>query len=130
VHELRALVDAYALAVDERDATALTALFADDGILAVVGPDGVEAHRYVGRGEISAVPARLERYDSTLHLVSTHLATCKGDAGTGVAYCEAHHRTGGADAVRFIRYDDEYVRSGDGWHFACRSVRTLWIEER
>ena len=130
MQELRALVDGYAVAVDERDAAALTALFASDGVLAIVGADGVESHRYVGREAIAEVTDRLGRYDRTMHLVSTHRCRADEHGGTGVAYCEAHHRRGDADAVRFIRYDDEYVRADGRWCFGFRSVTTLWIDER
>ena len=130
MQELRALVDAYAVAVDQRDAVELTSLFVPNAFLAVVGDDGVESHRYVGVDEIAGVPARLDRYDLTLHLVSTHRCRVDGDHGTGIAYCEAHHRAGAADRVRYLRYDDEYVRLDDAWRFGSRTVTTMWMDER
>ena len=130
MQELRALVDAYALAVDERDRTDFSYLFAPDGVLVIAGADGAESHRYVGRDEIATVPDRLARYERTFHLVSTHRCRIDGDTASGVAYCEAHHRAGGHDAVRYIRYDDDYVRVDGAWRFGSRTVTTRWIEER
>ena len=124
-------MDAYAVAVDERDAAALASLFTADGVLAVVGDDGVESHRYNGREEIAVVTERLARYELTMHLVSTHRCDVAGERASGVSYCEAHHRNGGpADTVRFIRYDDRYVAADRRWYFESRSVTTLWVEER
>lgn len=130
MHDPRALVDAYAVAVDERDGAAFAELFEPDGVLIVLGPDGVESHRYAGTAALAEVPASLVRYDGTLHLVSTHRWHADGDRATGVTYCEAHHRTGEADKVRYIRYDDDYVRADDGWRIAARRVTTVWLEER
>lgn len=127
--ELRALVDGYALANDDRDGTALRALFTADAVLTVVQPDGATRRRE-GRDAIAELPLLLARYDETLHLVSTHRTSVDGDQATGVAYCEAHHRGDGADRVLFIRYDDEYVRTPEGWRFAARTVGIRWVEDR
>ena len=125
MQELRALVDGYAVAADERDAAAFRALFADDAWLDVNG------HRYEGADAIAGIPAKLARYERTLHLVSTHLVRDDG-AGrpTGVAYCEAHHLADGGDRVLHLRYDDAYVRTGAGWRFASRTLTTVREEQR
>ena len=125
---LRALVDGYALAVDERNGIALRSLFTEGGVLAVVGADG-ESHRYVGDA-IVEIADRLAVYESTLHLVSTHRCVVDGDGAGGVAYCEGHHWRDGRDRVRYIRYDDRYARADGEWRFEFRSVTTLWMEER
>lgn len=125
VQDLRALVDAYAVAADDRDGAAFGALFTDDACL-IVGD-----HRYDGRTSISSVPGRLSKYRRTLHLVSTHRVHVDGDRATGTAYCEAHHVDDDADRVLYIRYDDEYARGADaGWRFAVRAVHVLWEERR
>jgi ketosteroid isomerase-like protein len=127
---LRALVDAYAVAVDERDADAFAALFTDDALLVVADADGSERARYDGRAAIAAIPSALQRFDRTFHAVTTHHCTGDGDQVHGVTYCEAHHLDGESDWVMHIRYDDDYVRSPEGWRFATRTVRRLWTEQR
>jgi hypothetical protein len=77
-----------------------------------------------------------------------------GDRATGEVQCVAHHvtpadvttggSTGGADGgdaggtgparagtdtVWFIRYRDEYRRSGRGWRFVRRELHLQWVEE-
>jgi ketosteroid isomerase-like protein len=123
-------VDAYAIAVDDRDGEAFASLFTADAVLVVVDADGAERHRAAGRAAISAVPAGLARYDRTFHAVTTHHWVVDGDEARGVAYCEAHHLRAALDEVLFVRYDDHYVRSPDGWRFTVRTVNRLWVEHR
>ncbi|HKY65577.1 MAG TPA: nuclear transport factor 2 family protein [Acidimicrobiales bacterium] len=138
---LRALVDAYAVSVDRGDITGFLAVFTEDATLSTFEPDGSRRGAYHGHGELAAVPPALERYERTLHLVSTHLAEVApgDDAGevVGTTYCEAHHHrpadppTGGrTDRVLHIRYDDRYARRGPGWRIRAREVHVLWQEDR
>ncbi len=131
---LRALVDAYAVAVDQRDAEAFVGVFAPDGILDVLDAEGRRLGGYRGHAELAQVTERVARYHRTLHLVSTHrcVAAPAGEVA-GVAYCEAHHLTpaddgdGWDDRVLSIRYDDRYRHTIDGWAIAGREVHTLWV---
>ena len=92
---LRAQVDAYAVAVDRRDAAGFVAVFTEDATLSTYEPDGRRRGIFRGHDELAAVPAALAHYERTLHLVSTHLVEPApgGDAdeAAGTAYCEAHH---------------------------------------
>ena len=134
--QMRDLVDRYAVAVDERDGDAFTSAFTPDGTLAVYDPDDRLGRMVQGHADLAAIPASLERYRLTFHLVSTHVVTIDGDTATGIAHCEAHHLSGPppgpptTDRVRFIRYDDRYVRCGAGWLIQTREVHTRWMEER
>ena len=138
---LRALVDAYAVAVDRRDVAGFLAVFTEEATLSTYEPDGRRRGAFHGHGELAAVPPALERYERTLHLVSTHLVEPEpggdGDAAVGTAYCEAHHHappdptTGQRrDLVLFIRYHDRYARRGPGWRIRSREVHVIWQEDR
>jgi hypothetical protein len=138
---LRALVDAYAVAVDRGDVPGFLALFTPDATLATFEPDGRRRSAHHGLDELSAIPPALARYTRTLHLVSTHHveAAAGADEATGVAYCEAHHHRptdptgveeGETDKVMFIRYVDTYARRGPGWLIRAREVHVIWSEER
>lgn len=138
---LRALVDAYAVAVDRRDVPGFLALFAPDATLATFEPDGHRRSAHHGHDELAAIPPALARYERTLHLVSTHQVEpmVDGDEAVGVAYCEAHHHrppdpavgaSGGTDKVLYIRYQDRYARRGPGWQIRAREVHVVWSEER
>jgi hypothetical protein len=127
---LRALVDGYAVAVDRRDRAAFVALFAPDAVLRVRRPDGSVRGERRGADELGAVTEAIARYDETLHLVSSHRVDLDGDAASGVAYCEAHHRTGAEVLVMAIAYEDRYVRAAGGWRFAERTVGVRWTDRR
>jgi SnoaL-like domain len=141
---LRALVDAYAVAVDRRDVAGFVDLFTPDATLATFEADGSRRSAHQGQDELATIPPLLDRYERTLHLMSTHHVEDaidggpEGDEATGVAYCEAHHHrppeppgdTGATDHVLFIRYVDRYARRGPGWLIRARDVHVIWSEDR
>jgi ketosteroid isomerase-like protein len=128
--ELRALIDAYALALDERDVPALLSLFHPDAVLATHLPGEERGDPiYRGTGEIGRVMDVLARFDETMHLMHNHTVVVAGDGGraTGLVLCVAHHlyEEDGAphDLVMGIRYRDRYARDADGrWKFADRRI--------
>lgn len=130
---IRALVDGYATCVDTRDGSGFAALFTDDGRLRTfrTGRAQEATSEHVGHDALAAVPPRLDRYDTTRHVVTTHHAReAVGDEATGVTYCEAHHLTGDVDEVMAIRYLDRYRRAGHVWRIADREVHVDWVEHR
>jgi hypothetical protein len=135
--ELRELVEAYALAADSGDPTAVAELFTPSGRLVVHhDPDRSEpTGTRTGRDEITAAIATLERYRATSHLVGAHRAEVEGERATGEATGVAYHVRGdGADGpvmiVFGIRYLDDYVRHQGAWRFDERHVVVRWREER
>lgn len=126
----RELVEAYACAVDHRDAEALGALFDPDAVLTT--PSG----ELRGRTAIAGVPARhIQRYRVTHHLLGGQIlgpGTCDTEA-TGTVECTAHHvyELNGIERVyvMHIRYHDRYRRDGDGWVFTDRRLELLWDED-
>lgn len=82
----------------------------------------------------SPFPRIAQRYERTLHAVTTQVVACDGDHATGTVYCIAHHLYRDTHQHgRFpfdlthaflIRYEDEYARIGGRWVFTRRSVIT------
>ena len=130
--QLRALVDSYAAAVDERDLDAFVALFVPDAALTIRQAGTSPEFRCHGHGELTAAVAPLSQYLSTMHLMANHRCEIDGDRASGETYCLAHHlreAAGGVeDLVMMIRYGDTYARTPEGWRFARREVRILWTE--
>ena len=138
---VRELVDRYALAVDERRAAEVAALFVADGVLAVPRPPASMAPttERVGRAAIETAMASLHRYVSTLHAVVGHVVDAAPDdpehRATGTTTCIAHHVMAADDGsltntVWGLRYHDVYVTDDGTWRFARRALWVGWIEER
>src|SRR5262245_32971697 len=124
---LRDLVEAYAMAADQRDADWFSSLWLPDATLAVYDGEERRTGIYEGADAMRGVTRALGRYVRTIHLVTTHRAVVDGDGTTakGQTYCTAHHLTGSSsngaeceDLVMTIRYDDEFGLDDDGaWRF-------------
>ncbi|NQV05209.1 nuclear transport factor 2 family protein [bacterium] len=128
---LRHLVEQYAMAADRRDAALFADVFAEDGVL--ITPKG----EVRGRAELLAIPEQLDVFESTRHRVDDHSVVFPGSDGvraTGEVECVAEHRSvsGGRERVyvMYIRYHDEYVRDGSGWHIVSRRLDLLRDEHR
>jgi hypothetical protein len=135
---LRELVDAYAMAVDQRDEAWFRSLWLPDARLTTHAGDGPPQGDMQGVDAIARVTTLIARYPLTLHVVANHLCRLDGD-GTGAddravgeAYCIGHHLTPTDDGrhddyVMAIRYIDRYGRDdGGAWRFATREVRRQW----
>jgi uncharacterized protein (TIGR02246 family) len=127
--DLRALVDAYAVAVDARDRERFVGLFLPDAVMAM-GPRELEGHE----GVVKAIDMLDKHYPRSMHFVGNHDVTLDGDHATGLVYCLAHHIStrdeGSRDRFVAVHYDDRYVRTDDGWRFARRDLTIIWEEER
>jgi ketosteroid isomerase-like protein len=134
--EIRRLVDAYALAMDRRDLEAFPRLFVPDGALVVRAP-GREKPLGIFQGpgpDGVGLIARLlgDLYRATLHHITTHEATIDGDRATGTTYCLAYHVVDGADGGALetlgVRYEEEFVRTTEGWRIRVRDATRLWSQ--
>jgi hypothetical protein len=132
---IRALVDRYAFAVDERRPAEMAELFVDDGAVEIYleGRESPVA-RLSGVRQFASVTDALRVYRGTMHVVSNCLVTVAGDDARGRAYCVAHHwyAEGGdsRDEALLLRYEDRFVRTTDGWRFALREIRRRWTSRQ
>ncbi len=133
---LNRLVDAYADAVDRRDAAALIGLFTPQGRLRVQAEDGPVESCFEGAA-VADLLDTVAGYDRTFHHVGGRVfeAGGQGDGAraSGRVHCLAHHyqRTanGPVDLVMMIRYLDNYDRTVEGsWLIADRQVVIDWTE--
>jgi hypothetical protein len=131
--EIRGLVDAYAVAMDEADLETLPRLFVPDGRLIVRALDREKPLAVFGASGPDGVGliARLlhELYRATLHSITTHHVHLDGDEALGSTYCLAYHVIAG-DAVETlaVRYAERFVRTPEGWRFHTRDATRLWSQ--
>ncbi len=135
---LRRLVDLYGVHADAPDAAAFADLFLPDGTLTSHTQDGTPVVR-AGRDQIRREvvvfldPSPFER---TMHLVGNHLCTIDGERAEGLTYCSALHVIAAEDGedpqlyTDWLRYDDAYVLTADGWRFESRLIRSVARELR
>jgi uncharacterized protein (TIGR02246 family) len=127
--ELRALVERYGVAADSRDRERFGGVFTPDGVLSISGLE------LKGRDVIPSILDYLDaHYPKSMHFMGNHDVVLDGDTARGVVYCRAHHlRIQGDSAtnsVMVIRYEDQFVRSGEGWLIEHRLLSFDWEEER
>jgi len=136
-HELRSLAEQYARGVDRRDdGDGLVGLFLADATITIHDPsESTEPREIRGAERLARIPAAIQRYPKTFHMLGQSTYSIGERECTGEVYCIAHHLTpdqhGGTDYVMFIRYEDRYRRDPEGaWKFAQRRLRVDWTETR
>ena len=123
----QAIVDltiAYTWALDGRRYEELRQVFLPDAVASLGGElAGVEAI-------IQRVTAALSPLDDSQHMISNHQVRLDGDRATCRCYLQAQHvRHGVEGGDNFIvagRYEDEAVRTPDGWRIARRVLTVMW----
>jgi hypothetical protein len=94
---------------------------------------------YGALGELRGVEAvkdacrdALEPLTVAQHVNANHWADLDGDTARAGCYFRVHqHREGTPGGEHFAmggRYDDDVVRTPDGWRIARRTLRVLWAE--
>jgi hypothetical protein len=123
---LRALLQRYARAADERDGDALAALFHPDA--AVIGSSGS-----LTKDEWLATMRAPRVFPQSMHLIADPLIDL-GDEGDSadldsyaVVFQLSDPETGGADLTLGIRYQDHAVLHQGSWVFQRRRATTLWM---
>jgi ketosteroid isomerase-like protein len=123
-HEaIRQLLARYTYNGDRGRVTELAACFAADGVLEYPraqpkGPEAIAAS--LSSGE------RNPRITLVRHSISNPMIDVEGDAATARSYFTV---TSNAGPDHVGTYDDELIRTADGWRFAHRQVRVDWQAE-
>jgi hypothetical protein len=122
--ELRALVQRYSRAADERDLDALVALFHPDAT--VDGSRGLQS--IADWLEIMRAP---RTFPVSMHVLGDPLIELDGDTATldtyAVVYQLGDRDAGPADVTLGIRYLDDVTRHDGRWVFHHRVAKTLWM---
>ena len=130
----------YLFALDWQDAEAMASMFTEDGVLDWAG--GV----VTGRAEIRATAAEMLRYFGARgtaegldhsprlrHFVTNKLIRLNGDTATTLAYwfeCDNDNRNRWPYVGAYGHYEDELVRTPDGWLFTRRTIYNEMMPQR
>jgi 3-phenylpropionate/cinnamic acid dioxygenase small subunit len=118
----------YGLAVDGRDWAALAALFTPDADAYYL--DLPSCHGYQAIEDTCRVA--LTPLSATQHLISNVVVRLDGDRAESTCYLQAQHvkagTEGGDNFVIAGRYDDQLVRTPDGWRIRERRLKAMWTD--
>jgi ketosteroid isomerase-like protein len=123
--DITQLLATYAHAVDDRDFAAVAACFLPDATASYSG-------RELGPGveDIIGHIRGVENFVSTQHLFGVPKIQLDGDTATSTAHAISYlvAQSDGATTVlgRGLAYDDQLVRTTEGWRIARRVHRPLW----
>ena len=123
---IRSLVDRYSAAANRLDSSGMAAVYADDGELLALG------NPLIGRPAIEAAFAQtMGKFDVMNQICSGGVIAIDADRATGHwTVTEFSKRTDFDRLELFLgNYDDELVRTPDGWRFA-RRVLTRRLQSR
>lgn len=125
---IRDLQCCYAFAIDAGDYEQLNVIFTPDAVgdYGRAGyVTGVEAIKETCRRALSPLT-------SAQHVNSGHLAEIDGDVAVARCYLHVHlqkENTDGGDYYEMGgRYDDELVRTSDGWRIKRRKLTIFWAK--
>lgn len=128
VQALTELIFRYAYALDGRHWDQLRQLFTDDVELDYgLGPENVirGADAFVAGSR-----AALEKMDATHHMFTNQIFDIEGDRATGKYYMHAQHMKldaeGGVLHTLGGIYNDDFIRTAEGWKICRRSYRAIW----
>ncbi|MCU1376545.1 MAG: hypothetical protein JWO68_3831 [Actinomycetia bacterium] len=124
--EIAELLARYAIACDRREFDQVGQCFTEDGQATYSG-----TRLDPGRAAIVAHLQPLVDVPMTQHVVGSMSITVDGDRATATSYTTVTFvrpaEGGGHEAVhRGLSYDDQLVRTADGWKFQERFHQALW----
>lgn len=124
---LQRLAWTYCHAVDRRDYDLLRALYHEDAI-----DDHSPMYCGPASGFVDWLPAMMENWDATAHILGNMLFLINGNQAEGELTSMAYHRTrdGLREFIAHGRYIDRYEKRDGIWKFLRRSLVLDWSEER
>lgn len=123
---LQELVNRYAYHIDLWQIDAWAGLFTPDGVLDE-SPAGMGI--YAGREAIAVYGAELKAdVLHVVHLMMNHVILDWDESrATGAVFALVEANTRSSGHVRhYIRYEDSYVRTSDGWQFEKRTILPMF----
>ena len=121
------LQNRYSYSIDSGNYDKLDAMFTPDATYHFVtgSTDNIEALK-------KTIQEALQPLSSSQHINGNQWAAIEGDRATAGCYFTVHmYKEGLADGEHFEmggRYEDELIRTSDGWRFTSRTITILWSD--
>jgi 3-phenylpropionate/cinnamic acid dioxygenase small subunit len=116
---------------DEGEVNEYLDCFTANGAWVLNSAQGLDLEPQIRRGRADLAQGVLERRESNLqgpgshtkHDVSSISVAVVGDSATATTYFRYYRKTDSVpELVAMGRYDDEFVRTGEGWRLTIRSI--------
>lgn len=118
----------YCWALDTKDFEQLREVFVPDATARLGGSDQAGIDEIIER-----VSTALSRFEASQHLIGTYQITVDGDSATSRAHLQAQHIWPPGHEHRHLmvggKYEDELVRTAEGWRITHRVMRKIWTDE-
>ena len=125
--EIRALAHEFARSIDDKDQASYAATFTDDAELVL--PFG----SFTGRAVIAAMPTP-PAHMRTQHLIGASVIQVTGDTATARSYLYVTHAFDPDDKTQKAHsggwYEQELVRTAEGWRFSRVQLVIVWEDAR
>ena len=124
---IRELQNRYSYAIDSGQYDKLDGMFTPDATYNFVtgSTDNLEALK-------NTIRDALQPLSSSQHINGNQWAEIEGDRAAAGCYFTVHmYKKGLADGEHFEmggRYEDELIRTPDGWRFTSRTITILWSD--
>jgi 3-phenylpropionate/cinnamic acid dioxygenase small subunit len=120
--EIAELCYRYGLILDSRDWAGLAAVFTPDANAFYL--DLPPCHGYQAIEDTCRTA--LEPMSATQHLISNVVVRLAGDRAESTCYLQAQHVKGDDNLIIAGRYDDQLIRTPDGWRIRERRLALIW----
>jgi ketosteroid isomerase-like protein len=117
--QIRRLADDYCWYADARDVDGMVSLFTKNGVMdaQAVGMNIIQGHEALREFYKLILPM----HEYSQHLSGTHRIDIEGDSAKGTSYYLMQGAIMGAGPISAAGYfEDQYVRTADGWRFSSR----------
>ncbi|MEU0136883.1 nuclear transport factor 2 family protein [Streptomyces sp. NPDC006296] len=130
--EIHDLLTTYAFGLDRRDFARVASVFTEDAEVHNVFdsylPDGEKFSGLTTGGDAVADGARqlFGNLDATQHLLGAQSVDITDTGAKASTQIVAHHHRGGDHYHTGGTYEDDLVRTPDGWRISRRTLRISW----
>jgi hypothetical protein len=133
------LLHRYAIALDSRDWAAFRRLFTDDVVVEFMGGNGKNLVSWSDLETMATYfeSSRAGKAGGGQHVISNEVVELDGDRARAIAYGtnrvavprDVDNDEEGHDELSGSIYEDDFVRTREGWRISRHTIRGLWRQE-
>jgi len=122
LEEIRTLRNMYHYFINEKLIARLPEIYTADATFEMD-----DALKWVGaKGIVAGLNEVGERVKFLKQFIHNHQISLNGDSATGFAYLDARYAMGDTSLMVAARYDDDYVRTAEGWRISRTVVSLIY----